>query len=827
MAYGTYTYQKFPVDYIVGQYTTNALSPSAPPGGGSIVVTGTVPPGLTADTGANSLHGYATTAGDYNITVTVKDSGNVTLVDYTYTVVVLDLTIGTNMSTPQSLTTYTALSTIMTGDPPKFWWVTSDGSYSPSDAKTLTWSDAGSVLPLGVSLVVGTMENPYLSGAALEAGEFLVNLQVTDLDGHTISKKFNVVFTTASSISSTFEPSLKTVPKVGATPGSLFTMPYMNVGGYAIDNHYHFTWNTYSSPIPILPSTSDAAMGILTGVFTYTPGVNIFYDHYYRAIVNDTPIQKKVTPITDKIVCHITSPLTYDGFNVTTPLTWLTTKDSISGQINRLYSYNLNDNTVTAAGTNPYTYPINAIKGPDFEATVKPTSLYMVTGPETSSTEFVLREMSTADLTQTSSKTFSVISSGMTFNDIVRGTTSTKLLLLANSQGCYLYDTGTDSMAMSAVLNVNRYYECGVSTINSGTEYFWVLNKTDKQLLKYNPATDTVAATYSLPSANLSNSAAKNGIGQYSNTYIYVTDSGNSEVYILTIASGTFTTVPYDGNFITPTSCFSDGNFVYTLYQDTNNIRVAYPSTFAAHYTINLHTDRRLISITYSGGGTKEYDAIGPLKKGSIIIREFTKDYGLVTLTDNGSGVLISSDTNAIPNTPPAGTINYTNGIISWYEYIQGETFPIDISYITLPTNMVGGRRRDTHRVDWVVNNPFITSGYSFNSYVDHTIKMSFGLSFNKSSTDTITPSWIKNADVKESVKISGGTPLYDPTLLDGAMPTGVTILYPDIDNTYFAIDGPATADGIYYFTVEVDDSLSEEKVYVVNSFTRPLPSGS
>jgi hypothetical protein len=94
---------------------------------------------------------------------------------------------------------------------------------------------------------------------------------------------------------------------------------------------------------------------------------------------------------------------------------------------------------------------------------------------------------------------------------------------------------------------------------------------------------------------------------------------------------------------------------------------------------------------------------------------------------------------------------------------------------------------------------------------------MSIGLSFNKTSTDTINPVWIKDVAVKESVQISGGTPSYVPSLLDGTMPASVTIEYPDIDNTYFAIAGPATAAGTYYFTVEVDDSVNTEYVYVLS----------
>jgi hypothetical protein len=802
MGYGTYTYQKFPIDYLVGVYGSNALSPSAPPVGGSIVVTGTVPPGLTANVGSNTLSGYATTEGDYNIVVTVKNSGNITVYTYKYTVVVLtvDITVGSSLTT----TAYTSLSQIFS--------YSVSGSYTPTDTGTLVWIDAGSSLPLGVTLNTGTGASASLSGSSLEAGEFLVYLQVTDLDGHTYSKRFNLELTTATSIDSSFKPSLKTVAKVGATVASVFTMPYGNVGGYAPSNYLHYTWTTYPSPIPAIPSGSNAALDILTGIFTYTPSV--YYDHNYRTVINDAPIQKKITKITNRIVRHITGSLSFDGVDITTPTTWLTTKNTPSSQVNELYSYNLNDDTVTSAPGNPYTYAINAIKGPDFEATLKPTSLYMVTGPETSNTEFVLREISTVDLTQTLSKTFNVASSGMSFNDIVRGSTVGKVLLLGNSQGCYLYTMGTETLVISSVLNVDRYYECGVSTINSGIEYFWILNKTDKQLIKYNPSLNTVVATYNLPSANLSNSSAKNGIGQANNQYIYITDSGNSKVYIFNIAGASFSTSTFSGSYVTPTSCFYDGNYVYILFQDTNNIYVGAPSNLAAHYTINLHTDRRLIEITYSGGGAKTYDAAGPLRTGSVLIRQFTKDYGLVTLADNGSGTLISSNTTAIPST---GTISYTSGQVSFTEYNQGESFPIDISYVTLPTNMIGGRRRDTHGVDWVVNNPFIISGYSFYSYVDHTVKMSIGLSFNKTSTDTINPVWIKDVAVKESVQISGGTPSYVPSLLDGTMPASVTIEYPDIDNTYFAIAGPATAAGTYYFTVEVDDSVNTEYVYVLS----------
>jgi hypothetical protein len=806
MAYGTYTYSKFPIDYIVGQYATHALSPTSPPEGGSIVVTGTVPLGLTADTGANTLSGYATTTGDYNLTVTIKDSGNVEVSLYKYTVVVLalDITVGTSL-TAQA---YTTLSQSFT------YAIT--GSYSVTDTSTLIWVNAGSFLPLGVTLNVGTGEHAALSGSALEAGEFLVYLQVTDLDGHSVYKRFIFILTNNGTIDSSFKPSLKTVQKVGVTPNSGFTMPYTNVGGYAPGSNFHYFWTTYPSSSPIIPSGSNATIGLLTGIFTYTD--TIFYDHHYRAIVRDAPIQKRVTTITNEYVSGITGSSQFDGISVSIPLIWLTTKVSPSSDALKLYSYNLDTDTTTASSNNPYTYSINTMKGPDFEESVKPTSLYIVTGPETSTTEFVLRELSTTDMSQILSKTFTVGTSGLIFNDIIRGTTVNKILLLGNKYGCYRYDIGANTIALS-VINTDRYYECGVSTINSGTEYFWVLNKTDKTLIKYNPSTNVITATYNLPSANLVNSCAKNGICQSDNSYIYITDSGNGKIYIFNISGASWTTIIPSEQYSIPTSCFYDGSFIHILFQNSNNIWSAYPATLNDHYGVNLRTDQLLVPLSYSGGGSKEYDAVGPLRMGSVLIRQFTVDYGLVTLTDNGAGSFTSSNTTAIPN---GGSINYCSGIIYYTEYNQGSSFPEDISYTTLPTNMIGYRRRDTYRVDWIVNNPYITSGYTFNNYMDHTVKISLGLSFNKSSNDTITPNWIINQSNKESIQINGGTPLYVPTLLDGVMPTGVSILYPDLDNTYFAIDGPATQAGLFYFTVEVDDSANSEYIYVASDEYAP-----
>ena len=194
---------------------------------------GTLPPGISVDSGSGAISGTPTTGGVYSVTITATDgagySGSVSFA-WVITNVVTPATIG-----DQAGISGTAITPI-------------DGSAADtSSAATLTYSD-GATLPPGVSVDSGSGS---ISGTPTTAGTYAVVITATDSAGFSATSSFNWVVTNV--ITLTTQTGVTDVTGTAITP---LTVPAVDSSSTATIT----TWAATGLPPGLSINTSNGAV---------------------------------------------------------------------------------------------------------------------------------------------------------------------------------------------------------------------------------------------------------------------------------------------------------------------------------------------------------------------------------------------------------------------------------------------------------------------------------------------------------------------------------------------------------------------------------------
>jgi len=214
-------------------------------------MTGSLPPGLSFDTGSGTVSGTPSASGNYSFSVQVVDATNKASAVKSMTLLVNDQLAIASASSGSSAPTTAVISSVYSytfqgagGNPPYNWSVT-----------------AGS-LPTGLSL------NPFtgiVSGTPSSPGTFTYNVKLTDNSGNSVVKTFSTtVATSASAVLAVNSGTLS-----DATVGSSYSASQSATGGTS-----PYTWAITSGALPDGLSM-DPSTGTISGTPT-TAGTSTF-----------------------------------------------------------------------------------------------------------------------------------------------------------------------------------------------------------------------------------------------------------------------------------------------------------------------------------------------------------------------------------------------------------------------------------------------------------------------------------------------------------------------------------------------------------------------
>jgi hypothetical protein len=221
-------------------------------------VTGTLPAGITLNTGTGVLSGTPTQTGSFPITITATDANNCTG-SRGYTLVINCQTITVNPTTIPSGTAGTAYTQTFT---------------QTAGIGTITWSVTGT-LPTGITLNPST---GVLSGTPTQTGSFPITITATDSNNCTGSRGYTLIIGCQ-----TITVSPATLP--GGTVGLPYSQTLTQTGGIGTIN-----WSVTAGALP--PGlTLNGATGLLSGTptqmgtfnftITATDGNNCTGSHAY------------------------------------------------------------------------------------------------------------------------------------------------------------------------------------------------------------------------------------------------------------------------------------------------------------------------------------------------------------------------------------------------------------------------------------------------------------------------------------------------------------------------------------------------------------------
>ncbi len=273
--------------------------------GGTLPITwslnGSLPPGLTFNTGTGAITGTPTADGTYSFDVTVTD---VTLAVATRTLQII-------VNKVLAITTATSLPSVLSGQ------TTSTTLAGTGGTLPYSWSAVG--LPAGFALSAFTgqlTETPNITGT------FSFTATLTDANGTTVSRVFTVTVNTPVSVTTTtLNP--WTVNRAG------YSQTLASTGGSGA-----YTWAVTAGSLP--PGMALSAAGVLNNTPT-TPGT-------YSFTVSATDGSTPALTGSRQFAMVINSPL-----NVTTTALG-------NGVVNTLYSQQL----LNSGGTTPVIWTANA-----------------------------------------------------------------------------------------------------------------------------------------------------------------------------------------------------------------------------------------------------------------------------------------------------------------------------------------------------------------------------------------------------------------------------------------------------------------------------------
>lgn len=247
---------------IVNQAYTQTLAMAGGTASFTWQLSGSLPTGLSFDTGTGAISGTPTSDGTSTFTVTVTDSTGKVSASQSLTIVVnrvLDITTPT--------TGATAPPTALSGQAYSFLFVAS-GGLAP-----YSWS--------AFNLPTGFTVNPYtgeLTATPNITGTFLFILTVTDIKGATASKTYTITVAAPVTVSTT------------ALPAWTAASPLYNQTLAATGSTGSFTWGVTSGTLPpglsLNTSLNTPANGYPAGAITGTPTTNGTYTFTVTATSN-------------------------------------------------------------------------------------------------------------------------------------------------------------------------------------------------------------------------------------------------------------------------------------------------------------------------------------------------------------------------------------------------------------------------------------------------------------------------------------------------------------------------------------------------------------
>lgn len=165
--------------------------------GGTLPITwslsGSLPPGLTFNTGTGAIIGTPTQIGSFTPTISVTDATGA------YSSKSLPITINPALDIATPTTGTTSPGAGIVGSPYSFTFTTNNGGIAP-----YSWSVTAGALPLGMTLNANT---GIVSGAPTVNGSFTFVLQVQDLNGTNVTKTFTIDVSVPMSITTASLPS--------------------------------------------------------------------------------------------------------------------------------------------------------------------------------------------------------------------------------------------------------------------------------------------------------------------------------------------------------------------------------------------------------------------------------------------------------------------------------------------------------------------------------------------------------------------------------------------------------------------------------------------
>ncbi len=783
MGYAVLTNDKFTLDYVVGMYAEELFA-TVPTGGSIDITAGTLPAGLRLDPTDWKLKGVATTEGDYDITYDILDSGSVVQDTVDVTIVVVKVTI-TYSDSPISYANYATVNGTFT--------YTIEGPYTLDDVTNITWANNGSQL-LGdkLTLTLGVREEATYTGRTNEVGNFLFSLRTTNEVGHVYDYRESGEIT-YNLASATDKPEIQSCEILGSTKNEEFNYEYSTIQGqepYTYKTNYNY---------PSLNSKILTEFGydedIDTGNFSITPTLLGSWD--FRKIVKDVPLQKVWNNVAvSKVHCSSSwdGLLSGPGVNVYYA--------TVSGTDGYLTKYNVDADTVDI--TSAFSTHVADIAGPDEETEYSPTFVYAALKPSASTTH-PIKKVLISDMSISATTNVTSASSSTYITELVRSPYSDNMLVLFNGDPVQKYTMSTDTLSSTAV-SASKNYSSGCVTYDGTTEYFWILNQTDGTLLKYNAATNSLVNTYTIVGATLTPASCyRERIINHNNEKILITDSAAGKIFIFNIGAGTFSSQTLTN--VTPVGIFSDGSLIYVMNSQDATI-VCYNTDFSVRYTTSINISTYLDDI-YTGDTFPDTTTTvsSPILKGSVVVSYYTNDWGLITLTDDGNGNLISSHPSSIYD----GTVDYCSGDIDSKAYTEDDPFTVYLSYKLMPNEFAGVILRDTLQTYFLTNINFEVFCDEID-YIDHVLKVGI-LTFSEPSFRLFE--YTVGQTVSDTITIAGGTTDYDVSVLGCDLPDGLTLNYPDPTSDDFTIDGTLTTAEIKTATIQVLDSVIDEMIFV------------
>jgi hypothetical protein len=383
-----------------------------------------VPTGLTYSTSTGIISGTATTAGSYNVTITVTDSSYPTPQTNTETFSLLV----TTLITP---TTGTVLTNAKKGSAITPTTFAASGGTSP-----YTWSHIGGALPAGVTFNPTTAT---LSGTPTEAGDFSFTLHLADSIGNVTGDSANPDKTFVLHVSDTLAVATTTLPS--ASLNAPYSATLSTTGGLK-----PVTWSLASGSLP-----AGISLDATTGQFSGTPTSTVTANFTVGATDSDSPAQTA----TQEYTFPVTSTMTIVETSLPT------------GRISTSYSTNVH----VQAGTAPYNWSISSGSLPPGFTLAPGTGSVAISGTTPASAgdvTFTLQVTDSSATPQTANRQFTMTTLPnltITTTALPSATTGlpyTQTVAVTGGQSPYTYTISSGSLPQGFFIN-------SVSGVISGT----------------------------------------------------------------------------------------------------------------------------------------------------------------------------------------------------------------------------------------------------------------------------------------------------------------------------------------------------------------------